>query len=411
MKFVFCLFTFAVSFLYPLTFLASDQEAVHQQKHLDALSVYKKNADDYVAKNLNRFGLNQLQNYDAAIDTMYKAEMEDTVAAFKSNYDISHIARGNAITDLNRQITELSTKKEKAREGFSGLLRKAGIASLIWLAIVLILIKIRTKALKRAQARLELSQGQLLVSAARMEEGQSLLKTGHEYFEVNKQLSEKALGIQKIFSETAVTAENGFSKEAAEKLKLSIAEVVRSATFLNKITSTITMLEPVPGTEKVNTNLNQLCDMCSELVFNGMKPADPDFKIMVSKDLEKNLPQIKLIPEAVMQLLINVLINAFQSVTEKYEKKVKGYAPKVTISTRVLPRFLQIRIHDNGEGMPDEIIQQVGQPYFTMKTATNSTGLGMHFAKKIAGEMHHGELKIESEPGNKTDVYVKFFTS
>ena len=147
------------------------------------------------------------------------------------------------------------------------------------------------------------------------------------------------------------------------------------------------------------------------MVYNGVKSEDPDLKISVSKDLEKNLPQIKLIPDAVVQLLVNVLLNAFQSVKLRQQNNVKGYVPKVTISTRVLPRFLQVRVHDNGEGMTDDIIKQVTDPYFTRRLESNASGLGMYFAKKIASEMHQGELKIESEPGNKTDVYIKFFTS
>lgn len=411
MKFVFSLLFIAFAFFSPAPVSATDTGAIHQPSHLDALSVYKKNADDYVAKNLNRFGLNQLLSYDAAIDTMYKTEMDDTIAAFKSTYNQSHISRSNAIANLNREITGLKEKKEKATSGFTGLLRKAGIASLIWLAIVLVLIQIRSKALKRVQAKLELSKGQLSASNSKMEEGTALIRIAREHGVLNEKLNEKALEIQKLFNETQLTPENGFSKEAADKLKLSITELVRGAAAGHKITSTILSQDAEPGIEKVSANLNQLCDQCFELVYNGMKSADPDLKITVSKDLEKNLPQIKLIPEAVAQLLINVLINAFQSVQERQEKKVKGYVPKITISTRVLPRFLQVRIHDNGEGMTDNIIQQVGIPYFTMKNATNSSGLGMHFAKKIVSEMHLGELKIESEPGNKTDVYIKFFTS
>ncbi len=411
MKSLFFLIYIVLMIITPATMFADDVRAIHQQDHLDALSIYKKNAYDYVAKNLNRFGLNQLLNYDASIDTMYKSEMTDTISAFKSNYDKSHLTRSNTIADLNHQITDLTEKKEKAKTGFTGLLRKSGIASLIWLAIVLILVQIRSKALKRVQARLDLSKGQLTESNSKMEAGIELLRTARENAKLNEQLNAKAATIRKIISETALTTENGYSKEAAGKLKGSLAELERCASAGHKITSTILTQETEPGVEKVNTNLNLLCDQCFELVYSGMNSADPDQKITVSKDLEKNLQQIKLIPEAVVQLLINVLINAFQSVQSRQEQQVKGYLPKVTISTRVLPRFLQVRINDNGEGMTDEIIQQVSEPYFTTKSTIHSSGLGMHFAKKIACELHQGELKIESEPGNKTDVYIKFFTS
>jgi signal transduction histidine kinase len=390
---------------------ADEPKAIHQQRHLDALSVYKKNADDYVAKNLNRFGLNQLINYDGAIDTMYKTEMSDTVTAFKTNYDRSHLTRSSSIEELNRKIRELTDKKEKAKTGYTGLLRKACVASLIWLAIVLVLMQVRSRALKRVQSKLDASKGQLSESERRMKAGLELLKLSHENEAIAARQHEQALILQKIISGTALSEENGFSKTEADQLKSALTEAVRAAAVNHKITSTILTQEAEAGADKVNANLNQLCDQCFELVYNGMKSEDPDLKISVSKDLEKNLPLIKLVPEAVIQLLVNVLINAFQSVKERQEKNIKGYAAKVTISTRVLPRFLQVRVHDNGDGMTDDIIQQVSEPYFTMKSAMNSSGLGMYFAKKIAGEMHQGELKIESEPGNKTDVYIKFFTS
>ena len=155
---------------------ADEPRAIHQQHHLDALSVYKKNADDYVAKNLNRFGLNQLQYYNIALDTMYKSELDDTIAAVKSNYEQAHLTRTTTITNLNQQIQELTTKKETAKAGFKGLLRKAGIASLVWLAIVLVLMQVRSRALKRVQARLDASKGQLTESLHRKQVGQELLK-------------------------------------------------------------------------------------------------------------------------------------------------------------------------------------------------------------------------------------------
>jgi signal transduction histidine kinase len=390
---------------------ADEPRAIHQQHHLDALSVYKKNADDYVAKNLNRFGLNQLQSYSVALDTMYKAELDDTVAAVKSNYEKAHITRSSAITNLNSQIVELTAKKDNAKTSFTGLLRKAGIASLIWLAIVLVLMQVRSRALKRVQERLDESKGQLSESERRMKLGQELLKTGHENIADAAKTYAAAVSVQKAAAETAITEENGFSRAEVDKLKSSVAELVRAASENMKITETLITQETAPGEEKVTANLNQLCDQCFELVYNGIKSEDPDLKISVAKDLEKNLPPIKLVPGAVIQLLVNVLLNAFQSVKERQEKNIKGYVPKVTISTRVLPRFLQVRVHDNGDGMTDDVIQQVSEPYYTRKVASNASGLGMFFAKKIAGEMHQGELKIESEPGNKTDVYIKFFTS
>ncbi|MBK7851092.1 MAG: hypothetical protein IPJ66_08125 [Bacteroidetes bacterium] len=165
------------------------------------------------------------------------------------------------------------------------------------------------------------------------------------------------------------------------------------------------------GEEKVATNINQLCEQYLELAARGYQPADGSYSIQVTKDLEKNLPSIKVIPEAVGSLLLNALNNAFQAVVEKQEKGIKGYQPKVSISTRILPRFLQIRVKDNGEGMNDVTLNQATEEYFSMKPLEQGVGLGLSESQHIMTTLHKGELKLESQTGNGTDVYIKFYLS
>jgi signal transduction histidine kinase len=70
-----------------------------------------------------------------------------------------------------------------------------------------------------------------------------------------------------------------------------------------------------------------------------------------------------------------------------------------------------VRIKDNGEGMPEEVLNRVHEPYFTTRKANNYSGLGMHLSEKIIKEQHKGEMKIESLKADGTDVYIKFFTA
>ncbi|MBP6403793.1 MAG: ATP-binding protein, partial [Bacteroidia bacterium] len=163
-----------------------------------------------------------------------------------------------------------------------------------------------------------------------------------------------------------------------------------------------------PGEEKIATNMNQLCEQFLELSQRGHQPTDGSFAILVTKDLEKNLPSIKVIPEAVGSLLLNVMNNAFQAVIEKQAKGIKGYQPKVTVSTRILPRFLQIRVKDNGDGMNDLTLNQAPQEYFSLKPLEQGVGLGLSDSQNIMA-LHKGELKLESETGNGSDVYLKFY--
>lgn len=134
-----------------------------------------------------------------------------------------------------------------------------------------------------------------------------------------------------------------------------------------------------------------------------------EFSCLVTHDFEKNLPPISINGPAVGAMLINVFINAFQSVQEKSKKEIKGYEPKVSVSTRILPRFLQIRVKDNGLGMNDEVLSKAYNEFYTNRSESGGTGLGLFFATEVVGQMHKGEIKIESEEGNSTDVYIKFF--
>src|SRR5436190_685413 len=143
---------------------------------------------------------------------------------------------------------------------------------------------------------------------------------------------------QKKLNENPLSAEQGIAKEEAERFQTQLQKLLIAANFNHGYLSTLLAQEHPPEPEKIPTNLNALCAQCFDLVYQGLKPTDETTNITVSKDLEKNLPQIKLFPNAVSQLLMNVLINAFEAVEDKRQKDTKGYLPKVTISTRVLPR-------------------------------------------------------------------------
>ena len=111
------------------------------------------------------------------------------------------------------------------------------------------------------------------------------------------------------------------------------------------------------------------------------------------KDFEKRLSPVKINPNAVGTLILNVLTNAYQSVKEQHSKGVKGYQPKITISTRILPRFLQIRIKDNGTGMKKDILKMATDEFFTTRKPADGSGLGLFVANNIIN-------KIEQIPVN-----------
>lgn len=379
------------------------------QAELDA---YRQKAESYVLKNLNRFGLDQLQYYDRTLDTLFEREKRDTLYKMELNFQKESAERKNILAAEKKHITELTESKQISLDRYHGLLRKAAIAFSTWIVLVLILLQFRKRKLGNANSKLQDTLVQLQNSEKRAQAGTAMIKWAH-------QREEKVKGLESLGTDLLSAM-----KQADDQLPAGHPFVEHMTSWVkrtdgfqslttkeSRFNQAILSQENKTGEEKVATNINQLCEQYLELAARGYQPADGSYSIQVTKDLEKNLPSIKVIPEAVGSLLLNALNNAFQAVVEKQEKGIKGYQPKVSISTRILPRFLQIRVKDNGEGMNDVTLNQATEEYFSMKPLEQGVGLGLSESQHIMTTLHKGELKLESQTGNGTDVYIKFYLS
>ncbi len=395
-----------------IVFLCFSQEPVSPistPEHQKILKEYKNKADEFCAKNLNRFGLYALQNYDKAIDSLVAKEKEDTLAAMQKNYAIQNIQRKILTDSLKIKSTAFSQSKETYIKKYHGLLRKAGIAFVIWLTIVLFMLKWRNRLVKKTQTELDANIAQLKNSEQAFSDGEDLLKSVADWEQKNAAIFPLVSEIQKTTSALKEKLSSEITQGDSYKKLLKDSEALLSnSSRLKNLSAGIVAQHREPSQEKQVMNINTLCDQYADLAHTQMLNEDGSYACQFTKDFEKNLPTINVIPDAVGSLVLYVLNNAFNSVIEKQKKEIKGYVPKVSISTRILPRFLQIRVKDNGDGVSDEVLNQIYQPFYSVKPAGEGAGLGLYFGEQIIRE-NNGEIKIESELGNGTDVYLKFF--
>jgi signal transduction histidine kinase len=136
----------------------------------------------------------------------------------------------------------------------------------------------------------------------------------------------------------------------------------------------------------------------------------PGFNCNLSLDLEKILPKVEVIPDEIRFVIFSLLKNAFESVRERTATAPKGYEPIVTVTTRKLPRFVQVRVKDNGIGIPDKIADKIFEPYFTTRQSEKNPGLGLTISKEMITLHHKGELFVESDFSNSTDFIIRFPT-
>ncbi len=354
--------------------------------------------------NLNKFALEKLLNYDRILDSLYKAEREDSLAFLENKYNAGANAKKVVIDSLHRKINEVSIQKSEIDTTYKSLIKKALFSFGLWLLIVIVILRFRKKTLTKSKYNFLKTNAQLRSMEGLVTKADQLLRNIPGNRERINKLHKDFSLLSESFS-TGVNQENispakKYIIEKTEQIKQKLEEEdkINEGIFLQ--------LGEDKGVFELS-DINSVCNLYTDIAFRGLM--NDEFNFQVTKDFEKNLPPIKINSAAVGTLLLNVLNNAFSSVKEKSTSGVKEYIPKIALSTRILPRFLQIRIRDNGKGMSDEVIQNAATEFYSTQPPGQGSGLGLWVAQSVAKEMHSGEVKIESEKGNSTDVYIKFF--
>ncbi|MBK9044953.1 MAG: two-component sensor histidine kinase [Saprospiraceae bacterium] len=160
--------------------------------------------------------------------------------------------------------------------------------------------------------------------------------------------------------------------------------------------------------QKEITDINVLCDECIRLAFHGLRAKDKSFNASFETHFDSTLPNIKVVPQDIGRVLLNIINNAFYAVSEKSKvessKADVHYEPKVTIGTTSMGNMVEIKISDNGDGIPEHIKEKIFQPFFTTKPTGQGTGLGLSLSYDIV-KAHGGELKVYSKM-NEGSLFV-----
>lgn len=160
------------------------------------------------------------------------------------------------------------------------------------------------------------------------------------------------------------------------------------------------------GGLKEPTNINVLCDEYLRLAYHGLRAKDKSFNSGMSTDFDDSIPLLNIVPQDMGRVILNLLTNAFYAVNEKVKSEGKDYKPLVSISTKKADNKVEITISDNGNGIPQSIIDKIFQPFFTTKPTGHGTGLGLSMSYDIVTKAHGGELKVESKEGEGTRFYI-----
>jgi signal transduction histidine kinase len=151
--------------------------------------------------------------------------------------------------------------------------------------------------------------------------------------------------------------------------------------------------------QKELTNINALCDEYLRLSYHGLRAKDKSFNADFKTDFDESIGKINIVPQDIGRVLLNLFNNAFYAVNEKKKLIANSYQPMAEVKTRLINDKVEITVSDNGNGIPQNIIDKIFQPFFTTKPTGEGTGLGLSLAYDIITKEHNGTIKVESKKG------------
>ena len=158
------------------------------------------------------------------------------------------------------------------------------------------------------------------------------------------------------------------------------------------------------------TDINALADEYLRLSYHGLRAKDKSFNAQLNTQFDPALSKLNVVAQDVGRVLLNLFNNAFYAVQERQRATPVAYKPAVSVSTQQREGFAEIRISDNGTGIPDAVKEKIFQPFFTTKPTGQGTGLGLSLSYDIITKGHGGSLTLDTKPGEGTTFVIRLPT-
>jgi signal transduction histidine kinase len=394
-----------------IALLQSDIERL-SNKRVDILRDYKLMAELY----------KKTGKHEKAIETyaIFIAK-QDSLLADQDKYRSISFEAEQQMNDQEQSIAKLKSQNEIAALSRNFLI---GIAALLVLLAAGIYNRFRYKrkanlVLEKTLMDLKSTQSQLIQSEKMASLGELTAGIAHEI--------QNPLNFVNNFSEVNTELIDELEKEVdkgnlneIKAIAKDIKENERKINHHGKRADAIVkgMLQHSQSGKGIKeaTDINALADEYLRLAYHGLRAKDNAFNATMKTEFDETIGNINIIPQDIGRVMLNLINNAFYAVNERSKEVVKGFEPEVTISTRLLhvnenPRIRQssnsiiISVADNGNGIPEKVLDKVFQPFFTTKPTGQGTGLGLSLSFDIV-KAHQGKINIRNTPGAGAEFII-----
>ncbi|QQS35963.1 MAG: GHKL domain-containing protein [Ignavibacteriales bacterium] len=265
------------------------------------------------------------------------------------------------------------------------------------------------KEIEKAYKELKDTQAQLIHSEKMASLGELTAGIAHEiknplnfvnnFSEISRELlDEIRTGLRNKNEEEVI--------ELIENLKQNLEKINQHGKRADSIVKGMLLHSRGSSGEKTLTDINDLLDQYVNLAYHGMRAANKDFNITIEKNYDESIEKINVIPQDISRVFLNIINNACYAAYDKQKKAGNDFSPILKVSTKNLHRKVEVRIKDNGMGIPDKIKDKLFNPFFTTKPTGEGTGLGLSLSYDIVVKQHSGDIRFETEENKYTEFII-----
>ena len=288
-----------------------------------------------------------------------------------------------------------------------------------------ILLQKEKQKVEQAYDELKSTQAQLIQSEKMASLGELTAGIAHEiqnplnfvnnFSEVNKELVDELQNELKAGNANEAIVISNDIKENEEKIN-------HHGKRADAIVKNMLQHSKAGSGQKELTDINALADEYLRLSYHGMRAKNKSFNVELKTDFDEHIGKINIVPQDIGRVLLNLFNNAFYAVSEKAKKGLltseggirnshAAYEPLVAVKTSLNPpsggrgAVVELTVKDNGNGIPQKVLDKIFQPFFTTKPTGEGTGLGLSLSYDIV-KAHGGEIKVETKEGEGTEFCV-----
>jgi signal transduction histidine kinase len=369
---------------------------------LQALTILAK---DYKLKNNNDSALKYLEMRVALNDSMFTKEKSRAIQAFTFN------------EALQQQELEASRIQNQNKVKLYAVFSLSGLFLLIGIILYRnnkvkqkanLLLQLQKEKVESALTALKSTQAQLVHSEKMASLGELTAGIAHEiqnplnfvnnFSEVNTELIEE-------LEEAADKGNLDELKSIAKDIRENEQKINHHGKRADSIVKGMLQHSRTSTNKKEPVDLNALTDEYLRLAYHGVRAKNKDFNVSMTTHFDQSVDLVQVVPQDIGRVLLNLYNNAFYAGYEKKKLDPNGYEPTVFVGTKKSGNKVEIRIKDNGTGIPQKIIDKIFQPFFTTKPTGEGTGLGLSLSYDII-KVHDGDIKVDTKENEFTEFTI-----